>query len=199
MSRSGPRAKKGRAFQGKDRADAKLLKERRLLFMSIWGKLTHMDRGKVVQNPVSQTENARFFLSAIEHWKVLRSTGKKSVFIPIAVLINYCKVSSLKQQTFFFFKSYSFLDQNHNIGLTSLKSTLVGLFSFLEAVEKNAFPWLSNLETTILWLMFNASNSSWISSHISSPWLPHLPSSSTFKDVCDYNSHTQIMYCNLPI
>ena len=91
---------------------------------------------------------------------------------PIAVVINYCKVSSLKQHTFFFFfcfKSYSLIGQNHNIGLTSLISTLVGLFSFLEAVEKNAFPWLSNLETTILWLMFNASDSSWISSHISSP------------------------------
>lgn len=35
MSRSGPRAKKGRASQGEERADAKLWKERRLLFMSI--------------------------------------------------------------------------------------------------------------------------------------------------------------------
>lgn len=70
---------------------------------------------------------------------------------PIAVVINYCKVSSLKSiPFFFFFKSYSFHGQNHDMGLTSMKSTLVGLFSFLEAVEKNSFPWLSNLETTVL-------------------------------------------------
>ena len=66
---------------------------------------------------------------------------------PIAVVINYCKVSSLKQHTFFFFfKSYSFHGQNHDIGLTSMNQRTV--VSKLESQGNEFFSTASKKENS---------------------------------------------------
>ena len=120
----------------------------------------------------------------------------------MAAVTNYHRHSDLKEHTFVILQFCSSEVHCHWLRI----KVSAELHSFLEALEGNPSPCLSQLlETThILYLMtfpsiFKTSNISRVLLILPSLWVYFLIHSSTFKDPCNYIASTWIIQDNLPI
>ena len=120
----------------------------------------------------------------------------------MAAVTNYHRRSDLKQHKFIILQ---FCGSEVHCHWLRIKVS-AELHSFLEALEENTSPCLSQLlETThVLYLMtfpsiFKTSNIGQVLLILSSLWICFLSHSSTFKDPCNYIASTWIIQDNLPI